>query len=153
MNSRVLYIATLSLALASSLALADETRPLTREQVIADYNEAAAAGTLRKNDYDFDAHDVVQGPTRTRADVVAEMAAARRNNTLVGPLRNRTYNPYGAELLKRSTLARATVRADVLTALRDGSLRHTEYDDVTPRAARTDVRPLTQPVLARATNR
>ena len=150
MNSRVLYIATLSLALASSFALADETRPLTREQVIADYNESAAAGTLRKNDYDFDAHDIVQGPTRTRADVVAEMAAARRNNTLVGPLRNRTYNPYGAELLKRSTLARATVRADVLAAARDGSLRHTEYDDVTPREAQAIVRPLTRPLVAQA---
>ena len=152
MNSKVLYIATLGLALASSLALADETRPLTRQQVVADYSAAAAAGTLRKNDYDFDAHDVVAGPTRTRTDVIVEMAAARRNNVLVGPLRNRTYNPYGAEALARSTLPRATVKADVLAALRDGTLRHTEYDDVTPRADRPATRRAALPYLAQARN-
>jgi len=153
MNSKVLYIATLSLALASSLAFADDNRPLTRAQVVAQYQEASAAGTLRKNDYDFDAHDIAAGiSTRARGDVVAEMAAARRNNVLVGPLRNRSYNPYGAEVLNRSTLARATVKADVLAGLRDGSLRHTEYDDVTPRAAPTTPRAAGLPYLARASN-
>ena len=55
MNAKLLYAATIALALASSFAFADEARPLTRADVVSQFNQAAANGTLRKNDYDFDA--------------------------------------------------------------------------------------------------
>ena len=61
MNAKILYAATLALAVASSLAMAQESRPLTRAEVNKAWAEAAADGTLRKNDYDFDANDF-KGP-------------------------------------------------------------------------------------------
>jgi hypothetical protein len=131
MNARILFAATVAVALLSTLAMADEGKPLTREQIVADFNQAAANGTLRKNDYDFDAVS-----TRTRAQALAELAAARNDHTLVGPLRNRTYNPYGAELLRPSTLARTEVKAEVLAARRDGTLRRSDYDDEQIRGTR-----------------
>ncbi len=129
MNARLLYATTVALAVASSLAFADEARPLSREQVVAQYTDAAARGTLRKTDYDFDRADYVAAPTKTRDQVVAELAAARANNKLIGPLRSGSYNPYGDALLRPSTLARADVRAEVLVARQEGTLRRTDYDD------------------------
>ena len=52
-----------------------------------------------------------------------------RDPALVGPLRNRTYNPGGMETLRVSTLARTQVKADVVAAIREGTLRRTDYDD------------------------
>jgi hypothetical protein len=136
MNAKLLFSGTLALALASTFALADEAKPLSRADVIADYQNASANGTLRKNDYDYDAHDLAPLSSRTRDEVIAELAAARAGNTLVGPLRNRSYNQFGTELLRTSTLARAQVKADVVTAMRDGTLRRSDYDDVPVTVAR-----------------
>ena len=104
MNAKILYAATVALALASSLAVAQESRPLTRAEVNKAWAEAAADGTLRKNDYDYDANDFKARSTRTRAEVIAELRVPR-DPALIGPLANRTYNPAGMETLRVSTLA------------------------------------------------
>ena len=72
MNAKLLYATTLALALASSLAFAAEPAPLMRAQVVADYQQAAKAGTLHRTDYD-DELAARPGPavTRLRADVIA----------------------------------------------------------------------------------
>ena len=135
MNAKLLYAATVALALASSLAVAQESQPLTRAEVNKAWAQGAADGTLRKNDYDYDAGDFKTAPTRSRADVIAELRAPR-NPALIGPLANRTYNPAGMETLRVSTLPRAEVKAEVIAAIREGTLRRTDYDDEGVRAVR-----------------
>jgi hypothetical protein len=132
--------------------MADEGQPLSREQVAAAWNQAAADGTLRRNDYDYDKIDARALSSRTRQEVVAELAAARPNPALVGPLRNRTYNPAGMETLRVSTLPRAEVKAQVVAAVRDGTLRHSDYDDLPVRTAHRATRSAA-PVLAGAGGR
>ena len=148
MNAKLLYAATVAVALASSLAVAGENQPLSREQVVADYKQAAADGSLRKNDYDFDARDFSAVSTRTRAEVVADMKASRPGKELIGPMRNRSFNPAGMEVLRVSTLPRAQVRAEVVAAIRDGTLRHTDYDDEGVRITRRAPGRTGAPVLA-----
>jgi hypothetical protein len=135
MNAKILYAATIALAVASSLASAQEAQPLTRAEVNKAWAQAAADGTLRKNDYDFDVNDFKGPSTKSRAEVIAELKAPR-NPALVGPLANRTYNPAGIETLQVSTLPRAQVKAEVLAAARAGTLRHTDYDDEVQHAVR-----------------
>ena len=115
MNAKILYAATVALALASSLAAAQESRPLTRAEVNKAWAEAAADGTLRKNDYDYDANDFKGPSTRSRAEVIAELRVPR-DPALIGPLANRSYNPGGMETLRVSTLPRAQVKAEVIAA-------------------------------------
>jgi uncharacterized membrane protein len=156
MNARILFTATLAVALASSLAQAGEARPLSRADVVADYQKAKADGTLQVHDYDIDfaARDAGVQSSRTRQDVVAEMARARPDPLLVGfTAKSRTYNPYGSELLRMKTVPRAEVKAQVLTAMRDGTLRHSDYDDVPVRAIRRRVDPAAAPILAGVTDR
>jgi hypothetical protein len=131
MNARLLYAATIALAVASTAALADETGAPTREQVIADYQQAAQAGTLHRNDYaDELASRAAPAVVRPREDVVAELGRAHADRArLKGPLANRTYNPAGTEVLRPLTFARADVKAEVLAARADGTLRRTDYDD------------------------
>jgi hypothetical protein len=154
MNAKLLYAATTALALASSLAVAggNGQQPLTRAEVNKAWSQAAADGTLRKNDYDYDAQDFKGTPTKMRAEVLAEMRVPR-DPALVGPLRNRTYNPGGMETLRVSTLPRADVKAEVMTAIREGTLRHTDYDDetVVARAARRAPGGMPAPVVAGST--
>ena len=135
MNAKILYAATIALAVASSLAVAEEVQPLTRAEVNKAWAQAAADGTLRKNDYDFDVNDFKGPSTRSRAEVVAELRVPR-NPALIGPLANRTYNPAGIETLQVSTLPRAEVKAEVLAAVRAGTLRRTDYDDEVQYAVR-----------------
>ena len=130
MNARLMFAATLSLAVVSSLAYSDEVQPLSREQVRADYQQAAATKTLPNHEYDFGAREFKGTSTKTRAETVADMNAARKANTLVGPLRNRSYNPGGTETLRQPTMTRSEVKADVAAAMHDGSLRRSDYDDV-----------------------
>ena len=130
MNPKILFAGTVALALVSSLALAQEAQPLSRAQVFAEYSRAAADGTLHRTDYDDVARGSAAASTRTRADVVAAMAAARNANTLVGPMRNRTYNAYGTEMLRPSTVTRKEVDTQVAGAVHDGNLRRSDYDDV-----------------------
>ena len=135
MNAKSLYAATIALAVASSLAAAEEVQPLTRAEVNKAWAQGAADGTLRKNDYDFDVNDFKGPSTRSRAEVVAELRVPR-NPALIGPLANRTYNPAGIETLQVSTLPRAEVKAEVLAAVRAGTLRRTDYDDEVQYAVR-----------------
>ena len=130
MNPKILFAGTVALALVSSFAFAQEAQPASRAQVIAEYQRAAADGTLHRTDYDDVARDAAAASTRSRADVVAEMAAARSANTLVGPMRNRTYNAYGSEALRPSTVTRSDVKTQVAGAVHDGSLRRSDYDGV-----------------------
>ena len=153
MNAKLLYVATTVLALASSLAFAGEDeQPLTRAEVNKAWSQAAVDGTLRKNDYDYDAQDFKGSTTKTRAEVLAEMRAPR-DPALIGPLRNRSYNPGGMETLRVSTLPRADVKAGVIAAIREGTLRRTDYDDeiVVARAARHAPARTPVPVIAGAT--
>ena len=154
MNAKLLYVATTVLALASSLAFAGENdvQPLTRAEVNKAWSQGAVDGTLRKNDYDYDAQDFKGPSTKTRAEVLAEMRAPR-DPALIGPLRSRSYNPGGMETLRVSTLPRAEVKAGVIAAIREGTLRHTDYDDeiVVARAARRAPGGTPAPVVAGAT--
>ncbi|MEO8524333.1 MAG: DUF4148 domain-containing protein [Caldimonas sp.] len=148
MNSKLLYAATVALALASGLAMADEGQPVTHDQVANDWNQAVAAGTVRKNDYDYDKYDARALSTRTRDEVLADMKASRPPKELLGPLRNRTFNPAGMETLRVSSLPRADVKAQVVAAVHEGTLRHSDYDDMPVRARRVTER-VSAPVLAK----
>lgn len=147
MNSKLLYAVTVALALVSGLAMADEAQPLTRDQVANDWNQAAADGTLRKNDYDYDKLDARVLSSRTRDEVVADMKASRPPKALVGPLRNRTFNPAGMETLRVSTLPRTEVKAQVVAAMHEGTLRHSDFDDLPVRARRVTEQ-VAAPILA-----
>lgn len=147
MNAKLVYAATVALALASGMAMADETQPLTRAEVTKALDRAVADGTLRHNDYDYDRYDGRAPSSRSRDEVVADMRASRPDKALVGPLRNRTFNPAGMETLRVSTLQRADVKAEVVAAARDGTLRHSDYDDVPVRTAHRVLRNAA-PVLA-----
>lgn len=149
MNAKLLYAATVGLALASSFAWADPARSLSRDEVVAQYNQALASHTLRKTDYDYDLADRAVTPSLSRAEVVAELARARTATPLQGPLRSRSYNPYGRELLQASDVTRAEVKADVLLARQDGTLHRTEHDDDQVFAARPASR-VARPILATA---
>ena len=95
MNAKLLFIATVAVSLASTLAMADEA-PRTRTQVIAELNQAAANGTLQRTDYDFDKVPATVS-TKSREQVTAELAAARRPNPLLVSQsdRSRNYNQFG----------------------------------------------------------
>jgi len=127
MNAKLLFAATVAVSLASTLAMAD---PLSREQVNAQYAAAAANGTLQRTDYDFDRADRAPVSTKSRAQTASEYAAAKQPNPLLVSQSDRSsmYNPFGAELRQPSTLARADVKADVVAAVRDGSLPRTDYE-------------------------
>ena len=132
MNSKFLYAATVAVSLLSTLAMADEapaaTAPLTRAQVKADLAKAITNGTLQRTDYD--APGMVAASTRTRDQVVADMAVAKAGRKrLQGPDANRSYNLYGAEIYQPSVVTRAEVKADVRQAAAAGTLQRTDYDD------------------------
>ena len=147
MNAKILFTATLAVALASSLAQAGEAQPLSRADVVADLQQARADGTLRKNDYDYDKLDARVLSSRTRDEVVADMKASRPPKALVGPLRNRTFNPAGMETLRVSTLPRTEVKAQVVAAMHEGTLRHSDFDDLPVRARRVTEQ-VAAPILA-----
>jgi opacity protein-like surface antigen len=133
MDSKLLFAATIAVSVLSTLALADEanaaTRTLTRAEVQAEVAQAMANGTLQRSDYDYGATTSATVSTQTRAQVDSELAAAQASRrSLVGPDANRTYNPYGTAILQASNVTRAQVKADVLQAAADGTLRRTDYD-------------------------
>lgn len=130
MNRKFLYAATVAVSLISTLAMADEA-PLTRAQVNAEVQQARANGTLQRTDYISGAYrpEAVTSNV-TRAQVGAELAQAKAARVgLVGPLTNSRYNPYGAEVLQTSTLARNGVKNEVRAAAVNGTLQRTDYDD------------------------
>ncbi len=130
MNAKLLFAATVAVSLASTLAMAADQNPLTREQVISELNQAAANGTLQKTDYDYARADRTAVSSKSREQVASELAAARAPNPQLVSLsdKSRNYNPFGAELLRPSVVDRAQVKAEVVQALRDGSLPRTDYE-------------------------
>ena len=122
MNAKLLFATTMGLALACSFSLAEEST-ITRAAVIADYQQAARAGQLHRNDYaDELASRPPQGSQVAREEVVAKLKSPT-DPRLVGPLRNRTYNPFGTELMQDPIYSRAEVKADVLQARSEHALR------------------------------
>ncbi|HEY9066623.1 MAG TPA: DUF4148 domain-containing protein [Burkholderiaceae bacterium] len=75
MNAKLLFIATVAVSLASTLAMADEA-PLTRTQVIAELNQAAANGTLPRPDYDDDRAQVAR---RVESHAAKSVVAQQRD--------------------------------------------------------------------------
>ena len=137
MNAKLLFATTMGLALASTLALADDA-PVTRAAVIADYQQAAGAGQLHRNDY---ADELASRPApeseAARAQVLAALKAPR-DPRLVGPLRNRSYNQFGTDLMREPIYSRADVKVDVLQARTEHTLRPAgeagdQYAEATPR--------------------
>ena len=147
MNAKLLFAATVAVSLASTLAVAD---PLSREQVNAQYAAAAANGTLQRTDYDFDRADRALHVSKTREQVAAEYAAAKQANPLLVSQSDRSglYNPFGAELRQPSTVARADVKAEVVAAVRDGSLPRTDYEYDTSLVSRRVHEHAARPVFA-----
>jgi len=123
MNANLLFAATMGLALTSSLALADEPPSNTRAAVIAEYQQAARAGTLHRTDYDDElASRPAAASQVTREQVVAALKAPA-DPRLVGPLRSRSYNQFGTELMRAPIYSRTDVKSDVLEARADHALR------------------------------
>ena len=123
MNAKLLVATTMGLALASSLALADEAPSATRAAVIADYQQAARAGRLHRNDYDDELASRPAPQSQVERTQVLAKLKAPTDPRLVGPLRSRTYNQYGTELMHDPIHTRAEVRADVLEARAEHTLR------------------------------
>ena len=154
MNAKLLFAATVAVSalatLASTVAMADENNaPLTRAQVSAQLDQARASGTLQKTDYDFVAFDRGQVSTRTRADVVAALAAKPSPLLVGGSARSRLYNPFGTELLQASNLTRAQVKAETLEAVANGTLPRSDYDYDQALVARRASEHVAKPILAR----
>ena len=138
MNSKLLFAATVAISVLSTVALADEGVPATRAQVQAELNQAIANGTLQRTDYDAGRAATTTSST-TRADVAADLAASKAaRKGLLGPDANRTYNAFGTDILKHSTLTRAEVKSDVRQAAAAGTLQRTDYDDAVLAARRAD---------------
>lgn len=130
MNAKLLFAATVAVSLASTLAMAADQAPLTREQVVGELNQAAANGTLQKTDYDYARADAATVSTKSREQVARELATAKQPNPLLVSLsdKSRNYNQFGTELLRPSVVERAQVKADVVQAMRDGTLPRTDYE-------------------------
>ena len=130
MNAKLLFAATVAVSLASTLAMAADQAPPTREQVVSELNQAATNGTLQKTDYDYERADRASVSSKTREQVASELAASKRPNPLIVSLsdKSRSYNPFGTELKRPTVMDRAQVKADVAQAMRDGSLPRTDYE-------------------------
>jgi hypothetical protein len=122
MNTKLLFATTMALAAASTCALADQA-PVSRAAVTADTQQAARAGKLHRTDYDDElAARPAPGSQTTRKDVVAKLKAPR-DARIVGPLRSGSYNPWGTETMRDPIYARAEVKAEVLEARAEHTLR------------------------------
>ena len=154
MNAKLLFAATVAVSalatFASTTVLADEVNaPLTRAQVVAQFEQARAAGTLQKTDYDINVASPAQGAALNRADVVAALAARPSPLLANGSARSRNYNPFGVELLQSSTVTRAAVKAETLEAAANGTLQRTDYEYDQSVVARRAVDKSAKPTLAR----
>jgi len=131
MNSKLLYAATIAVSLISTMAMADEA-PLSRAQVNAETRQAIADGTLQRTDYDTGSYRPQAVTSNvTRQQIAVELAQAKTaRKALIGPDKNRMYNPFGTQVLETSTLARSEVKSEVLAAAAAGTLQRTDYDDV-----------------------
>ncbi len=136
MNSKLLFAATVALALASVASsfaqAADNTAPRTRAEVKADVQRVIADGTLPRTEYglsygrSLDGRDAIGASTTTRAQVVAELQAAQRTAGYRAVLAS-DYNAYPAEQNRASTVTRAQVKAEVTDAIAAGTLPVSDY--------------------------
>lgn len=132
MNAKLLFVATVAVSalatLASTTVLAANA-PLTRAQVNAEFAQARASGTLQRTDYDyFNTADHTARSTRSRADVVAELAGAKPNPAWVDHNSSFDANPFAAERPFASTVTRAQVKAETLDAIAKGTIPHNDYE-------------------------
>jgi len=151
MNAKFLFAATVAVSLASTLAMAADQSPLSREQVVVELNQAAANGTLQKSDYDYERADRAAVSSKSREQVASELAASKKPNPLIVSLsdKSRNYNPFGTELKRPSVVDRAQVKADVVQALRDGTMPRTDYEyDQALVARRVNNHAAAAPILA-----
>ncbi|MDP3824186.1 MAG: DUF4148 domain-containing protein [Burkholderiales bacterium] len=133
MNAKFLFAATVAVSalatFASTTVLADEINaPLTRAQVNAELDQARADGTLLRTEYDFNRADQSVRSVRTRADVVAEFAAARAQPVTVDHNSSLDANPFGADVYAASTRTRAEVKAETLEAIALGTIPRNDYE-------------------------
>ncbi len=118
MNAKLLFAATLGLALVSPWVLAGETSA-TGTAATAD----AGAARFHHTDYDDElASRPAPGSLMRRQDVLQTLNAPA-DRRLVGPLRSRTYNPYGTETMRDPVYSRADVKSEVLEARAEHTLR------------------------------
>ena len=133
MNAKLLFAATVALAIASSFAqAADNHTPLTRADVKAEVQRAIADHTLPRTEYSL-SHDMTYGARSaigasrtTRSQVVAELQAAQRTGGYRAVLAS-DFNIYPTEQNRVSTVTRAQVKAEVAQAMADGSLPASDY--------------------------
>ena len=130
MNAKLLFVATVAISLASTLAMAADQAPVTRAQVISDLNQATANGTLQKTDYDYNRADHAAVLSKSREQVASELAAAKRPNPMYANTsdKSRSYNQFGTELLRPTVADRAQVNAEVTQAVSDGTMPRTDYE-------------------------
>lgn len=152
MNAKLLFAATVAVSalatFASSTVLAD-VGPLTRAQVNAEFEQARANGTLQRTDADFYAADRAVRSTRSRAEVVAELAAAKPNPEWIDHNSSFDANPFIAERTVASTVTRAQVKAETLDAMAKGTIPRNDYEfEQVLLAHRTGTAPV-KPTLAR----
>ncbi|MEQ1685519.1 MAG: DUF4148 domain-containing protein [Burkholderiaceae bacterium] len=154
MNAKFLFAATVAVSalatFASTTVLADEINaPLTRAQVTAQLEQARANGTLQKTDYDFGAAARSESPAVSRSDVLATLAAKPSALLANSSARNRSYNPFGTELIQASTVSRAAVKTETREAVANGTLPRTDYEYDQSQVARRAVDKNAKPILAR----
>ena len=129
MNAKLLFAATVALAVASSFAQAADTNtPLTRAEVKAEVQRTIADGTLPRTEYglSYGARAAVGPSTATRSQVVAELQLAQGTAGYRATLAS-DYNDYPSEINRASTVTRAQVKAEVAQAIADGTLPVSDY--------------------------
>ncbi len=155
MNAKLLFAATVVVSaiatLASTTVLAADAplTPLTRAQVSAEFEQARANGTLQRTDHDAYTADQAARSTRTRASVVAELAAAQPN-----PAWADHNSSFDAALLSAarpfaSTVTRAQVKAETLEAIAHGTIPHNDRDYEQAALGQRTGAPVAKPILAR----
>jgi hypothetical protein len=122
MNAKLLFAATVSLALIGPLAMADDT-PATAKAVTIDSQKASGAATLHHTDYDDELAARPTPGSQVKRDAVLAALKTPADRRLVGPLRSRTYNAYGIEIMREPTYSRAEVKTEVLEARAGHALR------------------------------
>lgn len=154
MNAKFLFAATVAVSalatFASTTVLADEINaPLTRAQVTAQLEQARANGTLQKTDYDFGVAARSESPAVSRSDVLATLATKPSALLANSSARNRSYNPFGTELIQASTVSRAAVKTETREAVANGTLPRTDYEYDQSQVTRRAVDKSAKPILAR----
>jgi hypothetical protein len=154
MNAKLLFAATVAVSalatFASTTVLADEIQaPLTRAQVTAQFEQARADGTLQRTDYDGYNADRAVRSTRSRADVLAELAAAKLNPAWVDHNSSFDANPFAFERPFASTVTRAQVKAETREAVAKGTIPRNDHEYEQAALAQGRSAPVGKPILAR----